>query len=799
MKIAFIYDTVYPETKGGVEKRVWELARRLVRRGHEVHLLVPHAWDGPIRIEREGVTLRGVCRSRDLYTTKGKRAVFPALAHAAGVFRALRKDRFDLVDTQVPALPAALAVRAALGGESPTQQVITWHEAWDESWVDEMGILLGHSGRRVERMVSRLPVSHIAASQFTADQLAKLDRWVDAVVASGVEPPEQNGGTTSDLASDILFVGRLVPTKNLGLLIDATAELTSRGKRPRVLVIGDGPQRIAWEQQAADQGVASLIDFVGTFDDGTQVMAALRSARMLALPSVREGFGIIGLEAAAHGVPVVTVDHERNAARLLVSHGVTGLCVSPTPELFADALQSLLEDEELRDKLSRGAYDSARTATWDRAVDATEAVYRARVTEPPCPAVARPVPGDSRPLRGAAQERARTGIPTSWPDVDGLTLLGYCDHFRLPMIGGSEMAALEVYRAIKKRGANLSVLTSTAGGTSEWSDVDGTPTWTHPMYDLTDTFNLQVGISPGLFRRSLAMVRELEPQVLHASSIHFQTARVAAATARRTGLPLVTTVQVGSIEHLPLIPRLATDGYERSIGSRILAASTKVIAVSDSVAEHVIELGTSPNRVVVVHNGVDTNRFKPTSGRRSNQIVFVGRLISNKRPDDILEAFAQLDRSDWQLVFVGDGPMRRRLERRTMELRLCASVQFLGVRSDIQAVLSKAAIAVRPSLTEGRSLAILEAMASGTCVVASDIVPNRELIEHGVTGLLTPVGDRQRLTEALRHLVDDPNRRSAIGAAGRVEALRSSWDVTASRIAEVLMDAAIAAVPEGNR
>ena len=794
MKIAFVYDTVYPETKGGVEKRVWELARRLVTRGHEVHLLVPHAWDGPARVEREGVILRGVCQRRDLYTTKGRRAVFPALAHAAGVFRALRRDRFDLVDTQVPALPAALAVRAALGGESPTQQVITWHEAWDESWIEEMGFILGHAGRRVERMVSRVQVTHMAASQYTADQLSKLDRSVDAVVASGVEPPGEDGRSTSDLAADILFVGRLVPTKNLGLLIDATAELMSRGLMPDVLVIGDGPQRATWEEQAAHRGVASLIDFVGTFDDGTQVMAALRSARMLALPSVREGFGIIGLEAAAHGVPVVTVDHERNAAKHLVSHGVTGLCVPPTPELFADALQSLLEDEELRDKLSRGAYDSARTATWDRAVDATESVYRARVTEPSRPPLGRRAPGDSRPQRLTPHVRARTSTPTSWPDIDGLTLLGYCDHFRLPMIGGSERVALEVYTAMREHGADISVLTAMPGAGSEWSSVDGISTWTHPMIDLTDVMKLQFGLSPGLLRRSMAIVQAVRPHVLHASSIHFQSARVAASTARRTGLPLVTTAHVGSVEHLPMAPRLATEAYERSIGSRILAASTRVIAVSESVASHVIELGASPDKVIVVPNGVDTDRFRPTDGRRSNQIAFVGRLVANKGSEDALEAFARLGRKDWQLIFVGEGPMRRRLEHRASELGVSASVKFLGARDDVPALLSQAAIVVRPSLTEGRSLTILEAMASGACVVASDIVPNRELIEHGVTGILTQVGDRLSLAEALRRLLDDENRRSSIGAAAREEALRSSWDATACKTAEVLVQVTPAGV-----
>ena len=105
----------------------------------------------------------------------------------------------------------------------------------------------------------------------------------------------------------------------------------------------------------------------------------------------------------------------------------------------------------------------------------------------------------------------------------------------------------------------------------------------------------------------------------------------------------MTTAHVGSIEHLPLAPRLATDAYERSIGSRILAASTKVIAVSESVAAHVIELGASPEKVVVVPNGVDTDLFRPTANRRNHQIAFVGRLVSNKGSEDALEAFAKLE------------------------------------------------------------------------------------------------------------------------------------------------------------
>jgi glycosyltransferase involved in cell wall biosynthesis len=155
-----------------------------------------------------------------------------------------------------------------------------------------------------------------------------------------------------------------------------------------------------------------------------------------------------------------------------------------------------------------------------------------------------------------------------------------------------------------------------------------------------------------------------------------------------------------------------------------------------------------------------------------------------------LEAFARLGRDEWQLVFVGDGPMRRGLEARASELGITGRVRFLGTRTDIPQLLAESAIVVRPSLTEGRSLAILEAMATGACVVASDITPNRELIDDGVTGVLTPVGRPDLLAQALRRLVADESRRSAIGNAAREAALRSSWDSTASKTAAVLLEAA---------
>jgi L-malate glycosyltransferase len=377
MRIAFVYDAVYPETKGGVEKRVWELARRLVERGHQVELLVPHAWDGPGRLARDGVILRGVCRSRPLYTSRGRRAVWPALAHAVGVFRLLRRETFDLVDCQIPAHIATIAVSWAHRPPRP-KLVVTWHEAWDESWIEEMG-LLGHVGRRIESMTARLPAVHMAVSRHTAEALSNLGRDAVAVVASGVDASGTITRTSEIPPSDILFVGRMVPTKNLGLLIDAISILVDDGLLPRVIAVGDGPNRNAWEDEAGYKGLTETIQFVGILQTDRELMALLEATKVLALPSIREGFGMIALEAAAHGIPVVTVDHPRNAARHLVQHGVNGLCVPPTAHDFAAALKLIIEDDQLREHLSRGATESARSATWDDAVDETELAYGASV------------------------------------------------------------------------------------------------------------------------------------------------------------------------------------------------------------------------------------------------------------------------------------------------------------------------------------------------------------------------------------------------------------------------------------
>jgi hypothetical protein len=99
MKIAIVYDVIYPYVKGGVEKRVWELAVRLTHRGHELHLFGMKFWDGDGILIREGVFLHGVCPAQKLYVG-GRRTIWQALHFSMRLVSPLLKERFDILDCQ---------------------------------------------------------------------------------------------------------------------------------------------------------------------------------------------------------------------------------------------------------------------------------------------------------------------------------------------------------------------------------------------------------------------------------------------------------------------------------------------------------------------------------------------------------------------------------------------------------------------------------------------------------------------------------------------------------------------------
>jgi glycosyltransferase involved in cell wall biosynthesis len=186
---------------------------------------------------------------------------------------------------------------------------------------------------------------------------------------------------------------------------------------------------------------------------------------------------------------------------------------------------------------------------------------------------------------------------------------------------------------------------------------------------------------------------------------------------------------------------------------------------------------------MTIHNGVDPSRFaqidrvamRTSLGLDVNRPVIgtVGRLDPVKDQAGLIRAFAQV-RSQFPeavLVIAGDGPCREELRGLVASLQLGENVRLLGERKDIPNVLGAMDVFVLPSIAEGISNTILEAMATGLPVVATRTGGNPELVEDGVTGSLVPVREPGRLAQTLGNYLTDPYLRKAHGLAGRQRAV----------------------------
>jgi len=377
MKIAFVYDAVYPWEKGGAQKRIWELARRLAN-DHDVHLYGMHYWDGPAVVERDGVTLHGVCEPKELYDD-GRRSISQAITFAIRVAPALLREEFDIVDCQeFPYFPCFPAKAHELLRDSTL--VITWYEVWDDYWYDYLGNK-GVFGQAIERAAVRLSETIIPISEYIASDLRTIGRTDGVtVVENGVDFDGLQSIPEADADWDVIYVGRLSEHKNVDLLLESVAAVSERLDTEITCgIIGDGPERDALERTAVDLGVSDRVEFLGFVEADEDVVGNIKAASVFVLPSIREGFPNTILEANACGVPSIVVDHEENGSTAVVEDGVTGFVTDVSSEAIAERLLACLTDDELLAELSTGAREFGRAHDWDVIVNDLEQVYSSAI------------------------------------------------------------------------------------------------------------------------------------------------------------------------------------------------------------------------------------------------------------------------------------------------------------------------------------------------------------------------------------------------------------------------------------
>jgi len=369
MKIAYLYDCVYPYAIGGVERRVFELARRLSKKGHEVHLFGMKYWEGKPTLEHDGVFLHGVCPAGSLYSD-GKRTVKPAVSYAWHILTPLLREKFDIIDAQqFPYLHCFPAKASSVIKRTPL--VITWHEVWGDYWHQYL-LRWGFFGKSIEWGVSRLSQNMVAVSPSTARSLHSLGFANEiTLIPNGIDCSHIDAVPPSSLTSDIIFAGRFIGEKNVDLVIGALDLLRRENPDVRAVIIGDGPKKSSLYRMVRDLNLGKHVTFTGFLDDPDEVIALMKASKVFVFPSVREGFGMAALEAMACGVPVVTVDHPRNATTDLVTPE-TGVITSLSPRSVSAAIQTCLQD---RSRFNEACRMKAKNYDWESIVGRTERYY----------------------------------------------------------------------------------------------------------------------------------------------------------------------------------------------------------------------------------------------------------------------------------------------------------------------------------------------------------------------------------------------------------------------------------------
>ena len=372
MRILLVNDRLYPDFIGGVEKRNYDLALSLAERGHEVTLA--GFGEGP-RDLPPNVSVRSFGPLGRLYSASGKRSRIQAFRYAWRAF-GLDVESFDVVETSnIPYIHVpALSLRCAVARRP---LLVTWYEFWGAYWHKYMSLASAPVYRIGEWMTAQLGSAVIATSRLTAERLAprRHRRGGIPVVACGIDLEQLRPVTERErvASSGLVYAGRLIVEKRIDLLLNAMAALPLE-KRARLSIYGEGPERKALEALASHLGLGESVAFLGHVEGSLELWRRIRDARVAVQPSSREGFGIFPLEAIALGVPVVYCRSEDSAVGEIVRDGIEGLEAAANPEALAGAITRLLDDDELRARMSLAGIERARAFDQRRIGEQMEAI-----------------------------------------------------------------------------------------------------------------------------------------------------------------------------------------------------------------------------------------------------------------------------------------------------------------------------------------------------------------------------------------------------------------------------------------
>jgi glycosyltransferase involved in cell wall biosynthesis len=318
-------------------------------------------------------------------------------------------------------------------------------------------------------------------------------------------------------------------------------------------------------------------------------------------------------------------------------------------------------------------------------------------------------------------------------------------------IGGMEKLLVEFARHANRDQFELQFLSlSGRGGVAEEIAACGWP---------VTALEKPPGLHPSLVLRLAQFFRRARIDVVHTHNT--KPHLYGAAAACLAGVPAIIQTRHGQPYR---------SSRRKLAAFRVAALVTnRVVCVSEDSRKLTARYGVAPRKLCTLWNGIDTARFAYQGPCPEGPVVAVARLSPEKDIQTLVRAgaLAMTGNPDFRLEVAGDGPCLSDLQCLANELGVAGSVRFLGEVGDIPSLLARSSLFVLPSLTEGISLTLLEAMAVGLPVVATAVGGNREVVSDGETGCLVAPGDAANLAAAMNRLLANPTLGQALGRQGR--------------------------------
>ena len=592
-----------------------------------------------------------------------------------------------------------------------------------------------------------------------------------AVIHCGVLPADLPYTAAGREAAYIVGVGRLDPIKGFIHLVEACRLLKERGTAFTCDIIGDGPLRDTLQQAIDAAGLQAQVRLTGALPQ-QEVRTRINRATLFVLPSVlladgnADGIPVALMEAMACGATAIST--RVSGIPELIHHEENGLLVSPGDAAeLADAMARLLGDAPLRTRLAEAARRTI-VQDFDADIEAGKLLALIRRKQHTAAPAAEAAPGQPR----------RVMLMTDEMEV-----------------GGSQRQIVQLALGLKARGVTCAVLYFiNPSFLVEQLQAAGIE---------TIRVNKTARVDPGFVRRLRQAIRAWAPDVVHCYSF---TAELWGAIACRLLPARERPVLISSV-------RGTYEWYGRNqwrMKRWVSSQSASIISNSREGAEYAARQMHWPlHHFHVVHNGVSVTApdaarvdllrqhylqsqdtapppvagcMETTDGSMTSAgtppafdtlILFVGRLVEHKNLPRLLQAFAQVvkQRPRTRLLLAGSGPLHDALAAQIGQLGLQDHALLLGEQSEVPALMEAADLVVLPSLREGLSNVVLEAMALGRAVLSTPVGGIPQAIDNGRHGVLVEPTDTDALAHALLTLIDDPALRERLGRAAQHKVL----------------------------